>query len=231
MYTDDILNSLPEDINSAGKILCNAFFTKYRHSNAGQRITDYEEYVNAFAIFEAVLMSKNQTFVSPTFTDDKLKNITLIAEFFGLRLDEFEKKLTSNSIEDAREKFRIIYDAKFSYKFSDGDLKRIQELINELRDNISISEIIDANHKERLLNKLESLQKELHKKMSSLDKFWGLIGEAGVVFGKFGNDVKPLVDRIKEITSITWQTQARSEELPSGTQIPFLTTHKNEELS
>ena len=58
--------------------------------------------------------------------------------------------------------------------------------------------------------------------MSSLDKLWGLIGEAGVVLGKFGRDAKPFVDRIREIAQIAWRTQARAEELPSGTPLPLL---------
>jgi len=115
------------------------------------------------------------------------------------------------------------------YEFSEGDLARIQVIINELRDTISESEIFDANHKERLLKKLEALQRELHKKVSSLDAFWGLIGEAGVALGKFGKDAKPVVDRIKEMAQIVWRTQARAEELPSGTTLPLLAVHKDEE--
>ena len=69
---------------------------------------------------------------------------------------------------------------------------------------------------------MEKIQSELHKKVSDLDRFWGLIGDAGVVIGKFGNDAKPIVDRIKEIADIVWRTQSRSEELPSGTTTPFL---------
>ena len=69
----------------------------------------------------------------------------------------------------------------------------------------------------------------MHKKISNLDRFWGLIGDAGVAIGKFGNDAKPIVDRIKEIADIVWRNQARSEELPSGTKIPFLSTKTNNE--
>ena len=64
--------------------------------------------------------------------------------------------------------------------------------------------------------------------MSSLDRFWGLIGEAGVALGKFGQDAKPFVDRIREIAQIIWRTQARAEELPSGTPLPLLSDGKQE---
>ena len=55
-----------------------------------------------------------------------------------------------------------------------------------------------------------------------MDRFWGLIGDAGVVVGKLGNDAKPIVDRIREIADIVWRTQSRAEELPSGTKLPQL---------
>jgi hypothetical protein len=91
-----------------------------------------------------------------------------------------------------------------------------------LRVNISESPDIEEKHKQRLLQRLEKLQAELHKKMSDLDRFWGLVGEAGIVLGKFGKDAKPLVDRIREITDIVWRTQSRAEELPSDTQSPLI---------
>jgi hypothetical protein len=69
---------------------------------------------------------------------------------------------------------------------------------------------------------LERLQTELHKRVSDLDRFWGLIGDAGVVLGKLGSDAKPIVDRIREVADIVWRTQSRAEELPSGTRLPEL---------
>lgn len=128
-------------------------------------------------------------------------------------------KLRLNSF---RSQFRSSLGAAFHYEFSQGDLERIQELVNQLRQNISASTHFHADHQQRLLKRLETLQSELHKKMSDLDRFWGLIGDAGVVLGKLGNDAKPFVDRIKEIADIVWNTQSRAEELPSGTRPPLL---------
>lgn len=101
-------------------------------------------------------------------------------------------------------------------------LKGYRNLLSELRQLITDSDKFDENHRERLLNKLEKLQSELHKRTSNLDKLWGLIGEAGIVLGKFGEDAKPLADRIRKIAEITWRTQARAEELSSGFEMPLL---------
>jgi hypothetical protein len=113
-------------------------------------------------------------------------------------------------------------DKGFFYEFSAGDLSRIQVLINELREEITASDLFENGHKQRLLRRLEVMQSEMHKKMGDVDRIWGLIGDAGIVIGKFGKDAKPMVDRIKEMTKITWNTQARAEELPSSSQNPLL---------
>jgi hypothetical protein len=158
-----------------------------------------------------------------------IENIERISSFFYGVMNGISKKEHELTLGSAREKYAKIFGTTFVYQFSDGDLKRIQQLINELRDEITKSELFDAKHKQRILKKLEGLQSELHKKMSSLDRLWGLIGEAGVALGKFGQDAKPLVDRIREISQITWRTQARAEELPSGTTLPLLSEGKQED--
>jgi hypothetical protein len=127
-----------------------------------------------------------------------------------------------------RSRFRVRLGSGFIYEFSQGDLDRVQHLINELREQISKTSALKQEHQQRLLRRLEKLQAEMHKKVSDLDRFWGLVGDAGVIFGKLGNDGKPLVDRIKEIANIVWQTQSRAEELPSGTRLPSL-EHKPHE--
>ncbi len=87
---------------------------------------------------------------------------------------------------DSKSKFAAKLGMGFAYEFSEGDLNKVQTRINELRDLIFESPVIEDNHKQRLLKRLERLQSELHKKMSDLDRFWGFVGDASVVLGKFG---------------------------------------------
>ena len=47
-------------------------------------------------------------------------------------------------------------------------------------------------------------------------------GEAGVVLGKLGDDAKPFVDRVREITEVVWRCQARSEQLPGDVPLRLL---------
>jgi|ERR1035437_3872263 hypothetical protein len=194
---------------------------------AEEEINNYIEYVDAYAALEAYLLMNDYDFKKIEFSEVLENNLTAIQSFFITIKEIFKNKynarIAESTINDARNKYKQQFDMGFLYRFSDGDITRIQELLNELRNMISTSTDFEAKHKERLLSRLEGLQKELHKKMSSLDKFWGLVGDAGVVIGKFGRDAKPFVDRIREITQIIWQIQARAEELPSNTMMPQLT--------
>lgn len=141
-------------------------------------------------------------------------------------INRIEEIIKSECLSLDIEKYKNLYSAQFNkafaYEFSSGDLNRIQELIGELRIQITNFKDLDDKHRARLLSRLEKLQSELHKRVSDLDRFWGLIGDAGVVLGKFGTDAKPLVDRIVEISKIAWNTQARAEELPSDVSNPLI---------
>lgn len=125
-------------------------------------------------------------------------------------------------LENLTARYKTVVSNGFVYEFSQGDLEAVQERVNELRSLITTVKGLEKEHQQRLLRRLEKLQGELHKKVSDLDRFWGLIGDAGVVMGKLGDDAKPIVDRMREIADIVWRTQSRAEELPSGTELPRL---------
>ncbi len=144
----------------------------------------------------------------------------LINDYLLSMRTEFSSKANQIKLETMKNKFYKEINQVFAYEFSQGDLDRIQVLINELREEIKQSNLFEDKHQERLLKRLEKLQSEMHKKMSDIDRFWGLIGDAGVVLGKFGKNSKPFVDRIREISDIVWRTQSRAEELPSDTPAP-----------
>lgn len=135
---------------------------------------------------------------------------------------KFKDDLTKLRVELYRSRYKTVLKATFAYEFSQGDLERVQALVNEIREHISVNTDLDDDHKQRLLKRLETLQAELHKRVSDLDRFWGLVGDAGVVLGKLGTDAKPIVDRIKEVAEIVWKTQARTEELPSDSGNPVI---------
>lgn len=125
-------------------------------------------------------------------------------------------------LEHFKSHFAFALGETFAYEFTDGDIDRVQEIINELRDLLKNDTSLDDGHKRRLLKRLEALQSELNKKVSDLSHFYGLMGDFGVAVGKLGKDAKPFTDRIREVIGIAWKAQARAEQLPSSAENPML---------
>lgn len=179
--------------------------------------SDITDYIECGEIASRIL--KNNDFIIVTqhdfsYDDSCIQDSQIFDAFYQLNDKINEEKIKRKKIE-VSEKFAFI-ENKFYYSISDDDIKRIQDRINELRGLLSASNDLTEDHKRRLLLKLEKLQQELHKKMSDLDHIYGLIGDAGVLVGKFGNDVKPIVDRIKDIVSIAMNIMLVTNGLPSG---------------
>ncbi len=190
---------------------------------------EYDILTEAYALISEIKSLEIITLSTqvPILSGNWQADCSTILNFVRSVQDECNVEHTKLRVESLQKHFRTNLGKGFSYEFTQGDLNRIQELINELRSQIAESSFFDSDHQRRLLTRLEKLQSELHKKISDLDRFWGLIGDAGVALGKFGNDAKPLIDRIVEISNIVWRTQARAEELSSDTPFPLLEKTKN----
>jgi cell fate (sporulation/competence/biofilm development) regulator YlbF (YheA/YmcA/DUF963 family) len=159
--------------------------------------------------------------------DDDCKKLSAFLRVIKAAL---ETHVRASRLEKLKSKFAQKLKVQFSYEFSEADLHRIQELINELRENVEGSKLFEKQHRDRLLKRLEHLQQELHKRVADLDRFWGLIGEAGVALGRFGPAAQPFVERISEITEIVWNTQKQSEGLPSTVSLPLLNVKPSEPI-
>lgn len=166
-------------------------------------------------------------FSLPDATQEIEANCKNLVEYIEGIITSLKGHATKLKIDSYKNRYNTALKNTFAYEFSQGDLDRVQVLVNEIRTHITENTSLEENHKFRLLKRLEKLQMELHKRVSDLDRFWGLVGDAGVVLGKLGKDAKPIVDRVKEIAEITWKTQARTEELPSDSQNPMLEHDEN----
>lgn len=223
LFNEDFLDSLTSDPLAGTMRICVAAVQSVK---GGQDwvIQDYANLIEAFTLLsemaEAKVLPVSYNFPPIQLTQPFAEKCSLLLT----SIKEIQEKCEANSeaaaLEKLRAKFRVALNSGFKYEFSQGDLEKVQALINELRQEVGASNKLGDEHKARLLRRLEALQSELHKKISDLDKFWGLIGDASVVMAKIGNDAKPIVDRVREIADIVWRTQTRAEELPSGTTLP-----------
>ena len=166
----------------------------------------YDDFIEALAVFRSFCKSRNLNITFPDVGPNKktnMNNITQGIETFGKAWQEqINKRTTQSLLTEKEEEYSTLFNSEQTYEFSDSDLKRIQGLINELRDLISTSKLITADHRRRLLRRLEAMQREIHKHTSDIDRFWGFVAEAGIVARKFGEDLQPITERVTEIGKI-----------------------------
>jgi len=224
LFTEKFVDSLKDDPIRSTLEICQIAYKEFVSPNLCNK-SNHERLIEVCALLSELIESKLLTVdKSPQFKliGDIRTDCINIIEFVRYVDEECKLQASQLELQSKRSKFKATLGASFCYEFSQGDMDRVQLLVNQIRDLISSSENLEADHQRRLLMRLEKLQSELHKRMADLDRFWGLIGDAGVVLGKLGTDAKPVVDRVKEIADIVWQTQSRAEELPSGTNPPLL---------
>jgi hypothetical protein len=228
MFDEAFIENLPDDPALAGKKICDEFNKFIESLPQGQESDYYEEYLKALAMLLAYSEAHGVVLDFPPLDSNIETNINKITEFIFESRGAFYHKLTVGTLDQYRKTFERKFGKGFLYEFSDGDLKRIQLLINELKEMVSETKDLDDDHKLRLLKRLEKLQSELFKKVSDLDRFWGLLIDGTIVLKKVGENAKPIIDRIQEIAKIIWGAQIRAEELPSNIQLELPSVDKDD---
>ena len=223
----DFIEDLPDNYLSALSTVCDKYDELETAASRGGDwdLGYYDQFIDFIALVNTIIIKNNLNIGInvPTMVGDPEKNMMNITNYFSELRQEVLKQQTEDQLTRATESINIRMGTGFYYEFSDDDIGKIPNLISELRALIANSEVLEEDYKNRLLKRLERLQSEVHKRVSDLDRFWGVVGDAGVMLGKFGEDVKPIVDRIKELTEIVWKAQAGAEQLPSDSEFPLLT--------
>ncbi len=225
LFSNELIDSLPSDPIGGAIRVCDRIFEVLPQDSRNWDENDYEVLMEGYAL---LLGMKDASLIDiPFFQFDSNPSASIRDDSFRLHnlICEVRAACVAASAQQKFQQQKAHYGARlgagFVYEFTQGDLDRVQELLGQLRELIRDSVQFTEEHRRRLLLKLEKLQTEIHKKMSSLDRLWGITGELGVVLGKFGKDAKPLVDRFKEIMEITWRTQSRAEDMPSDSPPPL----------
>ena len=228
LFDDEFISGLPEETAYAALRICRRFISFDRSIRTERRAESYETYLEALGCLTAFAEAHRWKVPVPAMGSDTDRNIEGIRNLFFSEFIKLKKVCADETISKAKKHYSPKFEAVVFYEFSDDDFNRVQVLINELRQLISESKDFEEDHKRRLLRKLENLQGELHKKMSSLDMLWGLIGDAGVALGKFGKNAKPFTDRIGEILQIVCRIQAKAENVKGTLPLRLLTGEQTE---
>jgi hypothetical protein len=223
MFTSKDIKDLPSDEADAGLQICEKLLAAgssvVQHQQVEALATAYD-FLNAF--LHSIGMPPGPRMEARSLNEMRNTVLPFVQRthrhFKGIVL---EREADKQKMEFARG-FGEKYKKDFAYEFTDGDVSAIQKQIDSLRIMIVQSKYMDDGFRSRLLKRLEKLQGEFHKRMSDLDRFWGLMGDAGVALGRFGNDAKPFFNRVRELLETVWRTQARAEELPTNSPLPEL---------
>ena len=184
MFDDEYIGKLPDDPAVAGKMICDDFKSFYESIPSEKDVENYELYLRATALIQAFSESFGIDVQYLSLSSDIEENIKKITQFFNETRSVFDKKFTLGMIDKYKKVFKQKFGSGFLYRFSDGDLTRIQTLINEIREYLVGTKEIQEDHRARLLKRLEKLQSELNKTMSDLDRFWGLLIDGSIALKK-----------------------------------------------
>lgn len=214
--SSDPLEALQKIITLANSHIGNTKIVEEQFELAGQAYALVCEYSAAYASqFEPQLARE----LSP---DNKQNSVNIVASSFAQILKLIEDEQASRSVKSFEERAKALVRKVDVIEFTEGDLNRLQELINEMRGITSETDELGERHRLRILEKLEKLQAELHKRVTKLDQAWLLMPEIGLALGKFGKNAAPMWDRLNETLRIVASAEARRAELPSGYEPPFL---------
>ena len=215
MFDEKFVKELPQDILKAQQIICNHFREiKDKYGTKADSVAIFLKAM-AFARVFVEIHSLDLRVPDFDFNEHDITKIKRVDSFFNDWRISVNQKLKQikdkGTYETAKDYYASMFGKGVFYEFSDDDFRRVQTLLNNLRDLLTKSEDFEEDHRTRLLKKLELLQSELNKKMSDFDRFWGFFIDSGIALTKFWENAKPFRDDIKEIIKIVSRTQAKAE--------------------
>ena len=204
-FPPKLLQALPSD-NVEALAALTAEFERF-DGHARQLIDHHADYVEALSILKAFAMARDAKMEPfPELGAQKHQNVAKVTAYFNHLRETVRAELTSRYSKgyfDAKtEEYMTLFSRVAVYEFPEADFKRVQDLIQELRELIRSSTLLSDEHRRRLLRRLEAMHGELHRKTSDIDRFWGFIGEAGIAMRKFGQDLAPISERVLELGGI-----------------------------
>jgi NifB/MoaA-like Fe-S oxidoreductase len=188
-------------------------------------------YVEAYEMFRQFCADSGVAIKTETveLAPDRNTNVQRIIAFFDRAFSELEPEVLARKIrtettlarEAAHKRYIAITGNGFVYELSESDFDQIQKLINHLRKLLQDAKEIDEKHRARLLERLEALQSELHRKMTSFEIVWGYFMETTYAIAQIGDSAKEIRKTIREIVAIISIAASVAYGLPSSTPPPL----------
>ena len=225
--TEELIESIPPDPHQGLLALCEAF----RDWSESPDIKDSKGsekrilFLEAYHLLKQFALGKDlETYVDAPKLDEKASEVIKATAFmYSEALEQIypfvKEREEQELIDGAEKKVAQLLGTAFCYRLSDKDLARIQELIKELQKTITQSEDISGSYERRLLKRLEALHGSLTNTMATLETFYVLLSDAGVIYHKNQQSSVHSVKLIKRIVAFAWRSQVIAEDLPSDSQL------------
>lgn len=225
--TAELIESIPSDPHQGLLALCEAF----RDWSDAPDIKDSKGsdkrilFLEAYHLLKQVAKRKDlEAFVDAPQLDEKATEVIKATSFmYSEALEQIypfvKEREEQELIDGAETKVAQLLGTTFTHRLSDNDLARIRELIQELLETIAQSEDISGSYERRLIKRIEALQAGLANTMTSLEMFYILLSDAGVIYHKNQQTAVHSVKLIKQIVAFAWRSQVIAEDLPSDSQL------------
>jgi len=109
-----------------------------------------------------------------------------------------------------------------TFSLEADDKARIFELSATMRKIVFASIVFDEAHKRRLLNRISAIENQVKQPKGKLDVILAGVSDVGDTLKKFGQDLKPLSDRMAEIRKIAQSGSNEYEQIPAPEEIDAL---------
>jgi len=166
LYDDDFVISLPQDPIEAMLKVLDVFFKNMNRlvDVASEDVYEVRDLILALKEARAIKFPDHHTDIAT------VEGNALLAALSALKKD-LSIIVRDEHSEKQKQRFATLLGAAFHYELSNADVTRVQVLVNELRDLIVKNENFEEDHRRRLFSRVEGLQREIHKRLSSLDRF------------------------------------------------------------
>ncbi len=151
---------------------------------------------------------------------ERLEYLTDTIEESDIVISQFQTR--ADNILDAV--FSELSEAEFGFaELKANEKQQIYKLISELRKLIETSKL-NTRKKNALFTRLSELELEVDKRSTRTDRFFGTFSELGFALGDFGEQAKPMFDRMREILQIIYARRSKDEgvKLPPSEMTKFL---------
>ena len=108
------------------------------------------------------------------------------------------------------------------FEIDDDDKGKILALCQKMRKIIWATDVFDDPHRIRLLKRISAIETQVHEPKGMYDVILAGVVDFGDAAGKFGEKVKPLTDRMREIGLVARKGAREYDKIPAPEEVKRL---------